>query len=116
MAQDVLEHVKREDVPRALREWDRVLVIGGRLKIRTTDLISLGRSLVEAEDPERHRLVVHLTFGTQAYEGDYHLCGLTELLLRDYLAASGFDQIEFGPLRDDWMLQVEAVKVGPTAS
>jgi predicted SAM-dependent methyltransferase len=115
VAQDVLEHVKREDVPRALREWNRVLVIGGRLRIRTTDLISLGRWLTESDDPERHRLVVHMTFGTQAYEGDYHLCGFTELLLRDYLAASGFDQIEFGPLYDDWLLQVEAVKVGPPA-
>jgi predicted SAM-dependent methyltransferase len=110
VAQDVLEHLKREDIHRALREWNRVLVIGGRIHIRTSDLISLGRWLTDSNDPERHRLVVHLTFGTQAYEGDYHLCGFTELLLRDYLSSSGFDQITFGPLYDDWLLQVEAVK------
>ena len=93
--------------------WNRVLATGRPALDPHQRSCFAGNVASGVERPERHRLVVHLTFGTQAYEGDYHRCGFTEVLLRDYLRATGFDQLEFGPLYDDWMLQVAAVKVGP---
>lgn len=93
VAQDVLEHVTRDNVRRALFEWNRVLVRGGRLFIRTTELGGLVR-LLEAPahqgilDQER---LIQNVFGTQAYTGDFHLSGFTEPLFRFYLWEAGFE-------------------------
>ena len=111
VAQDILEHLKRDEIAPALAEWNRLLAPRGRIHLRTIDLVALGRWLAESDDPDRHRQVVHLIYGTQAYDGDYHLSGFTDVLLRDYLDRAGFGEITLG-IRDGWLWEVEAVKVG----
>jgi predicted SAM-dependent methyltransferase len=93
VAQDVLEHVTRADVRRALFEWNRVLAVGGRLFVRTTELGGLIRSLEAPENAGLHdqeRLIQNV-FGTQAYTGDFHLAGFTESIFRFYLWEAGFE-------------------------
>ena len=50
-------------------------------------------------------------FGTQAYNGDFHLSGYTELLLCDELFRAGFGDVEM-ELRDEWLWEVEATAGG----
>lgn len=108
VAQDVLEHVTRDDVRRALFEWNRVLAVGGRMFIRTTELGGLVRALESPENQGLHaqeRLVQNL-FGTQAYTGDFHLSGFTEPLFRHYLWEAGFEiaslELHQGVFLDCW--------------
>jgi hypothetical protein len=111
VAQDVLEHLERADGPVALAEWRRLSAPGGRLTLRVPDLPSLLRWLREQDDPDHHRLVIHHMFGTQAYEGDFHLNGYTEALLCDELFRAGFGDVEM-ELRDGWLWEVQAVAGG----
>jgi SAM-dependent methyltransferase len=112
LAQDVLEHFKWRDTPKALNEWNRLLRPGGKIFIRTTYLNGLLRRF---EDPalasiEMQKLLVINLFSMQGYEGDFHLTGFSERLLRFYLWAAGF-VIDIIEVRDHWLFEVWATKV-----
>ena len=107
VAQDVLEHLERADAPAALAEWRRISADGGKLALRVPDLPSLLRWLQREDDVGHHRKVIHHMFGTQAYSGDFHLNGFTDLLLCDELFRAGFGAVEM-ELRDEWLWDVEA--------
>ena len=107
VAQDVLEHLVRADVPVALVEWRRLLAPGGRLWLRVPDLPALLRWLDASDDPDRQRQILHLLFGTQAYEGDYHHAGFTDVLLPDELHRAGFARVDL-ERRDEWLWEGEA--------
>lgn len=107
VAQDVLEHLERADGPVALAEWRRLTAPGGRLVLRVPDLPSMLRWLRDEDDAEHHRRVIQHMFGTQAYNGDFHLNGYTELLLCDELFRAGFGAIEM-ELRDGWLWELQA--------
>ncbi len=112
IAQDVLEHLPRAAGPTALREWNRVLAMGGRLWIRVPSLRHL-LHLLEAEERqsvEGQQELIQCCYGTQAYEGDFHLNGFTEVTLRHLLAQTGFEVSSIG-IRDEWLFEVEAKKV-----
>lgn len=108
IAQDVLEHVTRLDVRRALFEWNRVLAIGGKIFVRTTELGGLVRLLEVPEHQgldDQERLIQNI-FGTQAYTGDFHLSGFTEPLFRFYMWEAGFElsslSLHEGAFLDAW--------------
>ena len=108
IAQDVLEHVTRLDVRRALFEWNRVLAIGGKIFVRTTELGGLVRLLEVPEHQgldDQERLIQNI-FGTQAYTGDFHLSGFTEPLFRFYMWEAGFEvsslSLHEGAFLDGW--------------
>jgi len=119
VAQDVLEHLERDEVPPTLREWRRLLAVGGQLWLRVPDLLSLADWLRADDAPDRHRRVMQLLFGTQAYDGDYHHAGFTDVLLIDELHRAGFGHCEL-ELRDDWLWEGDARAVargsGPNVS
>jgi len=112
LAQDVLEHIPRLRGMTALQEWNRVLCEGGWLTLRVPSLVHLLGLLTH---PERQSIaeqqqLIQCLYGTQAYEGDFHLNGFTEMTLRHALSQAGF---EMGELRivDEWMFDVDAYKV-----
>ena len=114
VAQDVLEHLTRADGPVALREWARLLRIGGQLVLRLPDLIGLLDTLRASDDPAHQTNMVQCLFGTQAYNGDFHLNGFTEALLRHALHDAGFD-VESLVGRDGWLFDVVARRVNVPA-
>ena len=112
IAQDVLEHVVRDDVRKALFEWNRLLAPGGRLFIRTTEivgLIHLLESPLNQSMADQERLIQNL-FGTQAYTGDFHLTGFTEQTFRFYMWEAGFELetlgLVHGAFLDSWARKV----------
>ena len=109
LAIDVLEHLPREDCAVALAEWSRLLVDGGRLVLQVPDVVGVARLLCERPTVEDQRILVQNLFGTQAYTGDWHQNGFTELLLRAELHEAGFD-VERLAHRDEWMFDVTATK------
>jgi hypothetical protein len=112
VAQDVLEHLERADAHTALAEWRRISADGGALALRVPDLPSLLRWLQREDDVDHQRKVIHHMFGTQAYSGDFHLNGFTDLVLCDELFRAGFGAVEM-ELRDEWLWDVKATAGAP---
>lgn len=111
LAQDVLEHLPRARCKTALREWCQVLKQGGRLLVRVPSLIDQLKKLEDARFQsyeEQARLILNL-FGTQGYEGDFHLNGFTEVTLRHDLEDAGF-RIESLRILHGWLFDVVAIK------
>ncbi len=111
IAQDILEHFKRVDTRRALYEWNRLLVFGGALFIRTTYLNGLIHRLEnpQFQSIEGQELLILNLFSNQSCEGDYHLTAFTEPLLRFYLWECGFDDVKLW-VRDQWLFECTARK------
>ncbi len=112
LAQDCLEHLPRSDTKPALKEWYRLLKKGGILKIRTVNLIGLLELFLwkEKQSIEAQEELVQCLFGTQAYNGDYHLTGFTRILIEHYLR-----ELRFGNLKiqtnNHWLFDIVAEKL-----
>ena len=113
VAQDVLEHIPRTQVPQALREWHRLVRGGGDLLLRIPNLHGLLELLRESgrQGMAEQKTLVQCLYGTQAYEGDFHLAGFTPKLLCDELLETGFSEVRIAG-RDGWLMDVRARK-GP---
>jgi SAM-dependent methyltransferase len=84
-----LEHVGKNDVPRALREWRRVLKPGCRAIIQVPDLEWCVRHWLAHQGPYG-AWSLDIIFGNQNHEGEYHKTGFTELTLFSLLRQAGF--------------------------
>lgn len=110
VAQDILEHLPRTTVLPTLGEWSRLLVTGGRLILRVPDVIGLANLLSQRRTLEEQETLLQNLYGTQAYTGDFHHFGFTELVLRHYLWSAGLECAELAH-HDGWLFDVVAVRV-----
>ncbi|WNZ44360.1 methyltransferase domain-containing protein [Leptolyngbya boryana CZ1] len=111
IAQDCLEHFPRCDTQPALAEWSRLLKSGGVLKLRVPNLLGL-LELFTWKDKQSiadQEMLVQCLFGTQAYNGDWHLTGFTQTLLSHYLTEAGFGNLQFSD-RDHWLFEIVCTK------
>jgi predicted SAM-dependent methyltransferase len=114
VAQDVLEHIERTKTLTVLVEWNRLLRCGGILILRVPNLIGLLELFKHTDfvSPGQQENLVQCLFGTQAYSGDFHLTGFTEILLRHYLVSAGFE-LQSLKAKDRWLFDATAIKIGP---
>jgi len=91
----VLEHFKRKDVPRVLKEWHRVIKPGGKLRVAVPDFSQICEVYRKFQ---RMDLVVGPIFGRQDYLYNIHYNIFDESSLTASLQATGFSNI----LRYDW--------------
>lgn len=110
LAQDILEHLPRTEVLPTLQGWSRKLMPGGRLVLRVPDVLGLAKLLSRRPTLEDQETLLQNLFGTQAYTGDFHMFGFTEVVLRHYLALSGLEIVEIVH-KDEWLFDATAVRV-----
>jgi SAM-dependent methyltransferase len=91
----VLEHFKRREVNRVLREWHRVLAPGGVLRVSVPDFAALCEVYMRSRDLG---LVIGPIFGRQDYLYNIHYNLFDFDALKAQLEQAGFGQIR----RYDW--------------
>ena len=95
-ASHIIEHLDYiNELPDTLKEWNRVLMSGGKLFISVPDLDILAKLILE-----KHKLtlderfhVMRMIFGGHMDKYDYHVVGLNEEFLTGYLDAAGYVNI-----------------------
>lgn len=85
----VIEHLSRHDLPEALKEWYRVLVVGGRLIIECPDFDGAVKEYMQGNENRIDNI-----FGLQRFSGDVHQFGYNFKRLRKVLREAGFKDIE----------------------
>jgi predicted SAM-dependent methyltransferase len=86
----VLEHFKRSDVVRVLREWHRVLKSGGILRVSVPDFEQLVEVYSRTKDL---KLVIGPLFGRQDYLYNIHYNVFDQVTLTETLLAAGFASV-----------------------
>ena len=91
----VLEHFKRHEVEKVLREWSRVLRRGGILRLAVPDFESLARVYKKYKDMS---LILGPLHGRQDYPENTHYISFDFRSLKTMLLRVGFKKIK----RYDW--------------
>lgn len=82
-------------VMRTLREWRRVLKVGGLLLISVPNLETLSKMYLDKSlGSKMHWMVTGMMYGGQLDYYDYHHCGFDEGILTDVLLTAGFCEVE----------------------
>ncbi len=95
-ASHVVEHFDyMGELENTLKEWNRVLVPGGRIMISVPDLDILANVFVQKQALtfEERFMLMRMMFGGHVNEYDHHKVGLSEDLLSGFLMLAGFDKI-----------------------
>ena len=85
----VFEHIPRHDIEPMVREWQRVLVPGGKLVIELPDFDENVRLYLEGDEFQ-----LHYIFGRQRFPGDAHYFGYNFARLQRVLTEAGFANCE----------------------
>lgn len=106
-ASHILEHLDYVDeINTALSEWYRVLETGGKLYVSVPDLDVLTRLFQDRANLtiDERFLVMRMIFGGHTDDYDYHMVGLNEEFLGEFLKAVGFKNLQrvdvFGIFQD----------------
>lgn len=111
-ASHVVEHFDyMDEILATLKEWNRVLEPGGQLLVSVPDLDVLAKLFLEKDrlDIGERFFVMRMIFGGHIDRYDYHVVGLNEEFLSEYLKAAGYINIrkvqEFGLFEDTSSMQ-----------
>ncbi len=91
----LLEHFKKKDIDNILKEWNRVLVKGGTIRISVPDMEAVMEHYAEHHDINILQAFFH---GGQKYDFDYHYVSFDFENLKSRLENAGFTDVQ----RYDW--------------
>lgn len=109
-----IEHVSWRDIEATLREWYRVLVVGGALVITFPDAAETMHGFLNEVDPVRK--LTHwgqILAGSQNAPHMVHMSMLDAHIVRYYLAITGFESIRSKRVANDHNgpgIYMEAIK------
>lgn len=112
----VLEHFSWRSVDKILKEWCRVLKVGGELRLVVPNIRHVAKRLLEDQIIPTDMWVI---YGEQDYAKNYHAVCFTPNILKGLVESLGiFEDIQIKegnfegpPSPDSWNLQLKATKV-----
>lgn len=91
----LLEHIKRADLLGVLKEWNRVLVTGGILRIAVPDFESIVKVYLKEGNLGQ---LMGLLYGGQNYKYNFHYQTFDLAFIKERLELTGFGDVK----RYDW--------------
>ena len=117
-ASHVAEHFDyMNDLLQTLKEWRRVMTPGGTLYISVPDLDVLAKLFVDSDkySVQDRFFIMRMIFGGHIDKYDYHLVGLNEEFLMDFLRGAGFTDMRkvdtFGLFQDTSVMRFKDVPI-----
>jgi len=110
-ASHVIEHIHVNDIPATLLEWNRVLKIGGILRVYCPDTFKIMQARVTERITQEQ--ASRLIFGNQNYKENIHRVALDRGMLERFLLQVGFQIISRDPRPKSysWDLGVQCIKI-----
>lgn len=87
----VIEHLPRNDLPRALKEWYRILMPEGKLIIECPDFDANVLEYLRGNNPA---MQLHYIYGRQRFPGDVHYFGYNFDRLARLVKEAGFTRVK----------------------
>jgi len=96
-ASHIVEHFDYQgELTNTLKEWNRVLICGGRVYVSVPNMDVLAKLLLSGNKLtfDERFFVMRMLFGGHVNEHDYHVVGLNEEFLTHFLLNSGYVNIK----------------------
>lgn len=93
-SQECLEHFPWASTAGVVKEWARLVVPGGELRIEVPDFIACCEQLIAHDSLDMDLRMQQLFFGGQVNRFDYHYAGLTHRTLVKFIEDAGLSVIE----------------------
>ncbi|HCK11762.1 MAG TPA: hypothetical protein DHW45_17945, partial [Candidatus Latescibacteria bacterium] len=90
----MLEHMSKFEVPKALREWYRVLKPSGKLQLNLPDLEWAAQQWLDLPEDARWGWPLDTIFGLQTHPGEFHKTGFTADRIEKILKQIGFRSVQ----------------------
>ncbi|MBF0556172.1 MAG: methyltransferase domain-containing protein [Nitrospirae bacterium] len=87
-----LEHLPRQDAEMALKEWYRILRVGGELVIEVPNFDLTVKEYLEGDDAKKDVRITNI-YGLQRFSGDQHCWGYNFKRLKKLLESIGFRNV-----------------------
>jgi predicted SAM-dependent methyltransferase len=117
-ASHVVEHLDyANELVMTLAEWRRTLTVGGKLFLSVPDMDVLAELFLNKEQfsLEERYMVMRMMFGGHIDSYDYHLVGLNQEFLSEFLLSAGYNNIErmhsFGLFNDTSEMEFKGVRI-----
>jgi len=89
VASDLLEHFSMSKTNQVLKDWIRVLKVGGLLVIRVPDLMAVSKAIANGDSRISLDNCILRIYGGQDYPTNFHYFGFTKETLTKRLASLG---------------------------
>lgn len=111
----VLEHLKNDDVPKAMASVFRVLKPGGRWIIEVPDLNWVLNDFINTPEKDRWGWKLQTLFGLQSHDGEYHKTGYSDWRMGQMLKDTGFVRIQIDTVFSEKYNQgvIDAIAIKP---
>lgn len=93
LASDILEHFPISRTRDILKEWGRVLKVGGCIEIRCPNLKHICQAYLNGQHNTQR--TSNLLYGGQDYEFNFHYVGFDRLWITSILDECGFEVIKY---------------------
>lgn len=92
LASDIIEHFPIINTQDILKEWLRVLKLGGTIEFRLPNLSAITAEYVKNNNA---RTVSWLLYGGQDYSGNFHYVGFDRQLFKEEYSKVGLEEVSY---------------------
>lgn len=108
LGSDIIEHFKISETKNILREWKRVLKVGGIIEFRMPNLRAICKKYIDGVNDTK--MTSWLIFGGQEYSGNFHFTGFDREWFRSIIESLGFKEIEYINEDNNFVMKVRRLQ------